>query len=166
MPPPDALGNQGFLPAGTLILWHQRLVHAAGWNRSRRVRQAVLRDFSRVTLPGFQVQPRGGKLWAHWAAVSRVGERGDGGQRGQTASLCFVWNRKRAAPRGQPAGKACRRRSAHPGSISPLFGFVPAARRGGWWLSRPPLRQSAASPRPHRPRSRSAVSNSGPLPWQ
>ena len=25
-------------PAGTLILWHQRLVHAAGLNRSRRVR--------------------------------------------------------------------------------------------------------------------------------
>lgn len=26
--------------------------------------------FSRVTLPGFQDQPHGGNLWAHWAAVS------------------------------------------------------------------------------------------------
>ena len=57
-------------PAGALILWHQRLVHAAGLNRSRRVRQAMLCDFSRVTLPGFQDQPHGGNLWAHWAAVS------------------------------------------------------------------------------------------------
>ena len=56
-------------PAGPLILWHQRLVHAAGLNRSHRVRQAMLCGFSRITLPGCQDKPHGGNLWAHWAAV-------------------------------------------------------------------------------------------------
>jgi hypothetical protein len=57
-------------PAGTLILWHQRLVHAAGLNQSGRVRQAMLCDFSRRSLLEFQGEPHGGRLWDHWADVS------------------------------------------------------------------------------------------------
>lgn len=54
-------------PAGTLILWHQRLIHAAGLNRTDKVRQAMLCDFSRTSLPSFQSLKPHGRLWQHWA---------------------------------------------------------------------------------------------------
>ena len=36
--------------AGDIIFWHHRLAHAAGHNRSRQIRQAVLYDFRRKDL--------------------------------------------------------------------------------------------------------------------
>lgn len=59
--PVELTGN-----AGTLILWHQRLIHAAGLNRGKKVRQAMLCDFSRPDLVDFQATPHGGDLWKHW----------------------------------------------------------------------------------------------------
>ncbi len=53
-------------PAGTLILWHQRLVHGAGLNATTRVRQAMFCDFGRNTLANFQDEPLEGDPWKYW----------------------------------------------------------------------------------------------------
>jgi hypothetical protein len=64
--------------AGTLILCHQRLLHAAGINRSRRVRQAMLCDFRSIDFASFRSEPHGGDFWRHWGGeedASLVGAR-------------------------------------------------------------------------------------------
>jgi len=55
--------------AGDVVLWHHRLAHSAGHNRSRQVRQAVLYDFKKVDLVAVQDQPPHEDMWLDWPGV-------------------------------------------------------------------------------------------------
>ncbi len=52
---------------GTAVFWHHRLLHAAGRNRSRRVRQAMLGDFSRKDLDSTRCLSPPRDMWEGWA---------------------------------------------------------------------------------------------------
>ena len=53
--------------AGDVVFWHHRLGHSAGHNRSPRLRQAVLYDFSKSDLAERQVVATPSNLWTDWA---------------------------------------------------------------------------------------------------
>jgi Phytanoyl-CoA dioxygenase (PhyH) len=53
-------------PAGTVVLWHQRLVHTAGINTRRAVRHATLCDFKNDTFLSAAESPAS-DLWSTWS---------------------------------------------------------------------------------------------------
>jgi Phytanoyl-CoA dioxygenase (PhyH) len=53
--------------AGDVVFWHHRLGHSAGHNRSNRLRQAVLYDFSKRDLAERQEVATPAHLWTDWA---------------------------------------------------------------------------------------------------
>ena len=53
-------------PPGTVIFWHHRLAHAAGFNRSSRVRLALLADFHSTDIAQLESTRAGEDPWAHW----------------------------------------------------------------------------------------------------
>ncbi|MCY4115993.1 MAG: phytanoyl-CoA dioxygenase family protein [Caldilineaceae bacterium] len=55
--------------AGDVVLWHHRMGHGAGHNRSRQVRQAVLYDFCRADLDEIQDEPPPADMWRHWPGI-------------------------------------------------------------------------------------------------
>lgn len=55
--------------AGDVVLWHHRLGHSAGHNRSRQVRQAVLYDFKRTDLAAVQDEPTPDNMWRDWPGI-------------------------------------------------------------------------------------------------
>ena len=55
--------------AGDIIFWHHRLAHAAGSNRSRVIRKAVLYDFRRVDLEEKTGEPPCGNMWRDWPGI-------------------------------------------------------------------------------------------------
>jgi hypothetical protein len=57
-------------PAGTVIFWHQRLVHTAGINTSQAVRHATLCDFKNERFLAIAEQPLSDP-WATWSARIR-----------------------------------------------------------------------------------------------
>lgn len=58
-----------FGSAGDVVLWHHRMGHGAGHNRSRQVRQAVLYDFCRADLDDIQDEPPPADMWRHWPGI-------------------------------------------------------------------------------------------------
>ena len=56
--------------AGDVVLWHHRMGHGAGHNRSRQVRQAVLYDFCRADLDDVQDEPPPADMWRDWRGIS------------------------------------------------------------------------------------------------
>ena len=56
--------------AGDVVLWHHRMGHGAGHNRSRQVRQAVLYDFRRADLQAVQDEPPPADMWRDWPGIS------------------------------------------------------------------------------------------------
>ncbi len=52
---------------GDVVLWHHRLVHAAGENHSDVIRQAVLGDFNRHDLDILRLEPPGDDMWRDWS---------------------------------------------------------------------------------------------------
>ena len=56
--------------AGDVVLWHHRMGHGAGHNRSRQVRQAVLYDFCRADLDDVQDEPPPADMWRDWPGIS------------------------------------------------------------------------------------------------
>jgi len=59
--------------AGDVVLWHHRLGHSAGHNRSRQVRQAVLYDFKRTDLAAVQDEPPPVDMWRDWPGIAAIG---------------------------------------------------------------------------------------------
>lgn len=59
-------------PVGTVILWHHRLLHTPGTNRSRKVRHALIADFIQHDWESKAEQPHDSDMWADWA-VSEAG---------------------------------------------------------------------------------------------
>jgi len=57
-------------PIGTLILWHQRLVHTAGINTRRTVRHATLCDFKNQAFLA-AADGKADDLWQTWSARTR-----------------------------------------------------------------------------------------------
>lgn len=53
-------------PAGSTIFWHHRLVHAAGINRTSRIRHAILADFLSTDFNELAAMPVGSDEWKHW----------------------------------------------------------------------------------------------------
>jgi hypothetical protein len=53
-------------PAGTVVFWHQRLVHTAGINTRRTVRHATLCDFKNATFLA-AADSLAGDLWSTWS---------------------------------------------------------------------------------------------------
>jgi hypothetical protein len=53
-------------PAGTVVFWHQRLVHTAGINTKRTVRHATLCDFKNATFLA-AADSVAGDLWSTWS---------------------------------------------------------------------------------------------------
>jgi ectoine hydroxylase-related dioxygenase (phytanoyl-CoA dioxygenase family) len=51
---------------GTVIFWHHRLAHAAGFNRSSNIRLALLADFHSTDIDHLESIPAGNEPWAHW----------------------------------------------------------------------------------------------------
>lgn len=52
---------------GTVIFWHHRLAHAAGFNRSSKIRLALLADFHPTDIEALAATPAGSDPWAHWS---------------------------------------------------------------------------------------------------
>ena len=59
-----------FGSAGDVVLWHHRMGHGAGHNRSSQVRQAVLYDFCRADLDAVQDEPPPDDMWRDWPGVN------------------------------------------------------------------------------------------------
>jgi hypothetical protein len=57
-------------PTGTLILWHQRLVHTAGINMRRTVRHATLCDFKNQAFLA-AVECKANDLWQTWSSRTK-----------------------------------------------------------------------------------------------
>lgn len=53
-------------PAGSAIFWHHRLVHAAGINRTKQIRHAILADFLSTDFNELTARPVGSDEWRHW----------------------------------------------------------------------------------------------------
>ncbi len=53
--------------AGDVVFWHHRLGHMASHNYSRRIRQAVLYDFSKKDLETTQSEAPADDMWTHWS---------------------------------------------------------------------------------------------------
>jgi Phytanoyl-CoA dioxygenase (PhyH) len=51
---------------GTVIFWHHRLAHAAGFNRSSKIRLALLADFHSTDIGQLESIPAGNDPWAYW----------------------------------------------------------------------------------------------------
>lgn len=56
--------------AGDVVLWHHRMGHGAGHNRSGQVRQAVLYDFCRADLKAVQDEPPPADMWRDWPGIN------------------------------------------------------------------------------------------------
>lgn len=56
-------------PKGSVVLWHHRLGHSAGHNRSKTIRMAVLYDFKRTDLAEVQDEPPPEDMWRDWPGV-------------------------------------------------------------------------------------------------
>jgi hypothetical protein len=54
---------------GDLIFWHHRIMHTAGHNRSRRVRLAILGDYTRKDMEETMEEPPSGDMWKYWEGV-------------------------------------------------------------------------------------------------
>jgi hypothetical protein len=54
-------------PAGTVIFWHHRLAHAAGLNRSNRIRHALLADYRTADMDELMQSPVPEDPWSGWA---------------------------------------------------------------------------------------------------
>lgn len=61
-PPTECPGQ-----AGGIIFWHHRIGHSAGYNRTNRIRQAVLYDFKKNDLVATQDLPPAADMWEDWA---------------------------------------------------------------------------------------------------
>ena len=55
--------------AGDIVFWHHRLAHAAGNNRSRQIRKAVLGDLGRTDLEHTKNEPRCEDMWRDWPGI-------------------------------------------------------------------------------------------------
>ena len=75
--PVDCWGERG-----DVVLWHHRLAHMAGHNRSAVMRQAVLYDFSRTDLDKCRMDPPQENMWRDWSAEV---QRTDGGYAAELA---------------------------------------------------------------------------------
>ena len=53
--------------AGDAVIWHHRLVHMAGHNHSRVMREAVLGDFSKTDLDKYRMDPPQTDMWRDWS---------------------------------------------------------------------------------------------------
>jgi|GEM_PF-510168 len=60
-------------PAGTVIFWHHRLAHSAGFNRSQRIRHALLFDFRTSDLEDLMAKPVQDNPWEGWAFTEDSG---------------------------------------------------------------------------------------------
>ena len=60
--PVDCWGERG-----DVVLWHHRLAHMAGHNRSTVMRQALLCDFSRTDLDTCRMDPPQENMWRDWS---------------------------------------------------------------------------------------------------
>lgn len=58
--------------AGDVVLWHHRIGHSAGHNRSCQVRQAVLYDFKRADIEAVQDAPTPDDMWRDWPGIRAV----------------------------------------------------------------------------------------------
>ena len=56
--------------AGDVVLWHHRMGHGAGHNRSRQVRQAVLYDFRRGNIESVQDEAPPADMWRDWPGIN------------------------------------------------------------------------------------------------
>lgn len=54
-------------PRGSVIFWHHRLAHAAGINRSRAIRFALLADYSVADFDDLKLSPVAKNPWSGWA---------------------------------------------------------------------------------------------------
>jgi len=54
-------------PAGTMILWHHRLLHTPSTNRTRSVRHALIGDFLQSDWEARRDEPHEDDIWADWA---------------------------------------------------------------------------------------------------
>ena len=57
--------------AGDIVFWHHRLGHAAGHNRSRQIRQAVLYDFRKKDIEQTVDVPPHEDMWHDWSEEVR-----------------------------------------------------------------------------------------------
>ena len=55
--------------AGDIVFWHHRLAHAAGHNRSRQIRKAVLYDFRRKDMEQVMEEPPSQDMWRDWPGI-------------------------------------------------------------------------------------------------
>ncbi|MEE2659543.1 MAG: phytanoyl-CoA dioxygenase family protein [Candidatus Latescibacterota bacterium] len=53
--------------AGDILFWHHRIGHMAGYNYSRRIRQAVLGDYCKHGIETMQLESPGEDMWRHWS---------------------------------------------------------------------------------------------------
>ena len=58
--------------AGDIVFWHHRLAHAAGHNRSRQIRQAVLYDFRRKDMDQVMKEPPSQDMWRDWPGITNL----------------------------------------------------------------------------------------------
>lgn len=66
--------------AGDVVLWHHRLAHAAGHNRSSVIREAVLSDFARTDLDSCRADPPQADMWRDWCdALARASHAPENG---------------------------------------------------------------------------------------
>ena len=57
---------------GDIVFWHHRLAHAAGHNRSRQIRQAVLYDFRKKDIEKTADEPPQEDMWRDWSDEVRA----------------------------------------------------------------------------------------------
>jgi ectoine hydroxylase-related dioxygenase (phytanoyl-CoA dioxygenase family) len=62
-------------PAGSVILFHHRLMHAASINRRSDPRHAVFVDFSRANADEYAALSPTRELWAHWPGLGEHRQR-------------------------------------------------------------------------------------------
>lgn len=60
--------------AGDIVFWHHRMGHAAGHNRSKQIRQAVLYDFRKKDLEQTMEEPPCEDMWRDWDGIQALGD--------------------------------------------------------------------------------------------